>query len=203
MTNTFLELSDLHADPLNQFAAWYAEARTHTTGLANAMNLATVDERGRPTARMVMMSEFGPQGFSFYSSYQSSKAREIDATPYAALVFYWGDLDRQVRIEGHIIKASEEQSDAYFATRPRESQLIAWASPQSARLAQRHALIDRLDESAERFGEGEIPRPPHWGGYLVLPDRFEFWASGPQRLHDRFAYQLGANQTWTLARLAP
>ena len=203
MADPFLEISDLNPDPVGQFASWYAEARMHTTGLPHAMNLATVDKRGRPVARMVLLDDFGPQGFSFYSNYQSRKAREITTTPYAALVFYWQELSRQVRIEGRVEKVSEAQSDAYFAKRPRESQLGAWASPQSAQIEDRRELADRIEELSERFGEGDIPRPPHWGGYLVQPDRFEFWASRPGRLHDRFAYESETNSGWTITQLAP
>lgn len=203
MTDTFLEIADLQPDPLDQFAAWYAEARKHTTGLAHAMSLATIDARGRPAARMVLLSEFGPQGFSFYTNYQSRKAQEMAEVPYAALVFYWEQLHRQVRVEGRVEKAPEHQSDTYFATRPRESQLGTWASPQSAEITDRQQLVDQQHEFEQRFGEGEIPRPPHWGGYRVLPDRFEFWASRPGRLHDRFAYTTANEGTWSIARLAP
>ena len=202
MTDPYLEISDLHPDPLNQFATWYAEACAHTTGLAHAMSLATVDKRGRPAARMVLLSEFGPQGFSFYSHYQSRKGLEMYKTPYAALVFYWRELDQQIRVEGKVVKAPDEQSDTYFATRSRESQLWAWASPQSTEMKNRQELLGRFDEFSGRFGEDEIPRPPAWGGYLVLPDHFEFWAARPGRLHDRFAYDL-QDETWSLSRLAP
>ncbi|HIG55977.1 MAG TPA: pyridoxamine 5'-phosphate oxidase, partial [Candidatus Latescibacteria bacterium] len=152
MTDPYLEMSDLHPNPLNEFATWYAKARAHNIGLAHAMSLATVDKRGRPAARMVLLSEFGPQGFSFYSHYQSCKGLEICERPYAALVFYWRELDRQIRVEGKVVKAPDEQSDTYFATRPRESQLWAWASPQSTEMKSRQELLDRFDEFSGRFG---------------------------------------------------
>lgn len=203
MTEGFLEIADLAPDPCDQFAAWYAEARETVTGLPHVMTLATVDDRGRPAARMVLLSEFGPEGFSFYTNYESRKAKEMITAPYAALVFYWEELHQQVRIEGRVEKAPASQSDSYFATRPRESQLGAWASPQSEEISSRQELVERMHELAEQYTDSDIPRPPHWGGYRVLPDRFEFWASRPGRLHDRFCYELGTDSAWTITRLAP
>ena len=198
-----LALSDLATDPIEQFATWYAEARHSDAVLPQAMTLATVDTRGRPTARMVILDEFGPQGFVFYTHYQSHKARDLAGAPHAALVFYWAAQNRQVRIEGRVEKVSAAQSDAYFARRPRDSQLSAWASMQSETLLDRQTLAAEIRALDRQYAAREIPRPPHWGGYRVQPDRCEFWAEGPDRLHDRCDYRLGPDGAWTLSRRAP
>ena len=198
-----LALSDLATDPIEQFATWYAEARHSDAVLPQAMTLATVDTRGRPTARMVILDDFGPQGFVFYTHYQSHKARDLAGAPHAALVFYWAAQNRQVRIEGRVEKVSAAQSDTYFARRPRDSQLSAWASMQSETLPDRQTLAAEIRELDRQYAAREIPRPPHWGGYRVQPDRCEFWAERPDRLHDRCDYRLGPDGAWTLSRLAP
>ena len=199
----FLALSDLAIDPIDQFATWYAEARYSDTVLPQAMTLATIDARGRPTARMVILDDFDPQGFVFYTHYQSHKARDLAGVPHAALVFYWAAQNRQIRIEGQVEKVSAVQSDAYFARRPRDSQLSAWASMQSEVLPDRQTLADKIRELDRQYAAREIPRPPYWGGYRVQPDRCEFWAERPGRLHDRCDYRLGPDGIWTISRLAP
>ena len=199
----FLSPSDLANDPIDQFASWYAEACDSDIVLPQAMTLATIDTRGRPTARVVILDEFGPQGFVFYTHYQSQKARDLAAAPHAALVFYWAAQNRQVRIEGWVEKVSAAKSDAYFARRPRDSQLSAWVSMQSEALPDRQTLADQMRELDRHYAKREIPRPPHWGGYRVQPDRCEFWVERPGRLHDRFDYRLGPDDAWTLSRLAP
>jgi pyridoxamine 5'-phosphate oxidase len=202
MSDGFLAIADLAPDPVDQFARWYSDAQADPQGLPHAMNLATVDADGRPAARMVLLNQCGPQGLTFYTNYQSRKAREMAQNPYVALVFYWEWLHRQVRVEGRVEKVTAAQSDAYFATRPRESQLSTWASPQSEPIASRQELVDKIRELEQKFGDAPIPRPAHWGGYRVAPHRFEFWASRPGRLHDRFCYEL-RDGTWALIQLAP
>jgi pyridoxamine 5'-phosphate oxidase len=167
------------------------------------MVLATVDARGIPSARVVLLRGLDSGGFIFYTNMQSRKAREMQANPYVALVFYWQKLERQVRIEGKIEHTSDDVADAYFRTRPRGSQLGAWASPQSETLASRAELEARIAEMEARFGEGPIPRPPFWGGYRVVPARIEFWQGRVSRLHDRFCYQRQEGDVWTITRLAP
>ena len=170
--------------------------------LAEAMSLATVDEAGMPDSRMVLLKGFGPDGFRFFTNYESAKARQLEAAGIAAVVVYWRELDRQVRIRGTVARLSKLDSDAYFATRPRDSQLGAWASPQSRPVSDRAELDQRMRETEERFGEGEIPRPPHWGGYLLAPAAIEFWQGWVGRLHDRFRYTR-EGELWRIERLGP
>jgi len=169
---------------------------------ANAMTLATVDERGRPAARLVLLKEIDERGFVFYTSYDSRKARDLAAHPYAALVIYWEPLHRQIRIEGSIETISTGESDAYFATRPRGSQLGAVASPQSEVLPNRETLERKVAALSAKYGEGPIPRPTSWGGYRVVPDMIELWQGQPSRLHDRVRYRL-LDGAWVKDRLAP
>ena len=171
--------------------------------LADAMTLATADADGAPDARMVLLKGFGPGGFRFFSNFESAKAAQLAAHPRAALVVYWRELDRQVRARGPVERLGVDDSDAYFATRTRESQLGAWASPQSRPLADRESLDERLAELEARFGEeAEIPRPDFWGGYLLRPEEIEFWQGQQARLHDRFRYtRVGGG--WWIERLAP
>lgn len=198
-----LRRSDVASDPIDQFETWLAEADAHSPrDLANAMTLATCDEEGRPSARMVLLKQVGERGLQFYTNYRSRKGRELAARPWAALVFWWPALERQVRVRGAIGRLDDASSDAYFSRRPRESQLSAWASEQSSTVPGRDALRDRMEAARARFEGEEVPRPEHWGGYRLLPDEFEFWQGQPHRLHDRIRYR-EENAGWVIERLAP
>ena len=196
-----LRREDLAADPVEQFASWFEQAYDEAP-LEEAMTLATVDEDGAPDARMVLLKGFGPDGFRFFTNYESAKARQLDAGGQAAIVVYWRELDRQVRARGAVRRLPAEDSDAYFATRPPEAQLGAWASPQSRPIGDRAELDAKLEEARERFGDDEIPRPEHWGGYLLEPETIEFWQGQAARLHDRFLY-VRERDGWRIDRLAP
>jgi pyridoxamine 5'-phosphate oxidase len=196
-----LDRAMLAGDPVAQFAAWW-ELAEREVPLPDAMTLATVDADGAPDARMVLLKGFGADGFRFFTNYESRKGEQLAAAPRAALILYWREVDRQVRIRGAVERLPETESDAYFATRPRASQLGAWASPQSQPLADRAELDARLKEMEERFGDGEVPRPPHWGGYVVRHDEVEFWQGQVGRLHDRFLYTR-AKDGWSIERLGP
>src|SRR5438067_857800 len=182
-----LRRSELAADPIDQFRSWYGRAAREAP-LSHAMALATVDADGHPDARMVLLKGFGPEGFRFFTNSGSAKGHQLAAVPRAALILYWRELDRQVRIRGEVEALADADSDEYFASRPRDSQLGAWASPQSEPLANRAALDERLAQAARRFEGVEVPRPQYWGGYLVRPDEIEFWQGQVGRLHDRFLY---------------
>jgi pyridoxamine 5'-phosphate oxidase len=202
---TGLDLADLQADPMKQFAQWLAEAvRTAPDEFhePNAMTLATADREGRVTARIVLLKGFDAAGFRFFTNFGSEKAYQLQENPQAALLFYWPYLERQVRIEGLTARVGTEESASYFYARPRGSQLSALVSPQSQVVADRGEL-ERLVAAAERqFGDAEIPAPDYWGGYLLQPDRVEFWKGRDNRLHDRFRYTRSA-QGWSIDRLAP
>jgi pyridoxamine 5'-phosphate oxidase len=192
------------ADPLRLFSAWLEEAVRAGLPLPNAMTLATVSAEGAPDARIVLLKGLERGGFAFYTSYGSRKAHQMDARPLACLVFQWSELERQVRIEGEVEKVSAAESDAYFASRPLGARLSAWASAQSARVASRKVLEDAMEEARQRHGDAP-PRPPHWGGYRVMPRRLEFWQGRADRLHDRLLYTpSGASGAgWKIERLAP
>jgi pyridoxamine 5'-phosphate oxidase len=196
-----LRRGDLAADPVEQFRRWYEEARDVT--LPEAMALATVTPGGHPAVRYVLLKGFGPEGFDFFTDYRSDKGDQLDANPRAALAFWWPELGRQVRISGTVERLDEAESDAYFATRPREAQIGAWASEQSVSLRERSQLIDQVKAETERFEGREVERPPHWGGYRVVPDEIEFWQQGDARLHDRFRYRLDHKAEWPIERLSP
>jgi pyridoxamine 5'-phosphate oxidase len=196
-----LRREELAADPIEQFAAWFAEAGGDDP-LPEAMALATADAGGMPAVRYVLLKGFGEEGFDFYSDYRSAKAADLEANPRAGLALWWPQLGRQVRVSGAVGRLSGEESDAYFASRPREAQIGAWASRQSGSIADRAELETRIGEVMERFGEGEIERPPHWGGYRLRPETIEFWQQGPARLHDRFVYRR-QDGGWTIERLSP
>jgi pyridoxamine 5'-phosphate oxidase len=193
---------DLLDDPIELFGRWY-ELAASTAPLAEAVCVATVDADGAPDSRMVLLKGFDERGFRFFTNEGSAKGRQLAASPVAAMTFYWRELDRQVRVRGPIERVSAAESDEYFASRPRDSQLGAWASPQSERLADRDELEERLAATRARFGDGEIERPPHWGGYRVVPDSIEFWQGQVGRLHDRFRYVREDDGTWRAVRLGP
>ena len=198
-----LRRADLAADPVEQFDRWYQPAEREVP-LAEAMTLATVGPDGAPDARMVLLKGHGPDGFRFFTNFESAKAVQIVADSRAALVVYRREHDRQVRVRGSIERLPAADSDAYFATRPRESRLGAWASPQSRPLPGRNALEERLGEIEERReGEEDIPRPEHWGGFLVRHETVEFWQGQRARLHDRFLYTREPAHGWRIERLAP
>ena len=197
-----LDERQVENDPIIQFARWYEDACAAVKPLPEACALATATGRGHPSLRMVLLKGFDAHGFVFYTNYRSRKGRELARNARASLLFYWGALDRQVRVEGRAAKVTARESDAYFATRPRGSQLAAWASAQSELVAGRAALERRYAAAARRHPEA-VPRPPHWGGYRLVPDAVEFWQSRPDRLHDRVIYRRGPRGRWILGRLAP
>ncbi len=197
-----LDEAVLGHDPFALFSVWFTEALGAGLVEPNAMTLATVSPDGRPAARVVLLKGFDRQGFHWYTNYASRKAGELEATGRAALLFWFDKLERQIRIEGTAAKLPAEISDDYFARRPRGSQLGAWASPQSHPIAGREALDALEREAAERFGDGPIPRPPHWGGFNLAPEAFEFWQGRSARLHDRFRFTRDGDG-WQRVRLAP
>ena len=190
------------ADPFALFDAWYAEARASEPNDSNAMTLATADADGQPSARMVLLKGHGPEGFVFYTNRESRKAGQLAANPRAALLFHWKSLRRQVRIEGPVNRVSDAESDAYFASRSRDSQLGAWASDQSRPLDARATFEARYEAMRTRFAGGDVPRPPHWGGYRVTPERIEFWLDREHRLHERRLFVRDGEQ-WVEGLLYP
>ncbi len=190
-------------DPFVQFGHWYEDAEVATDDRAGAMTIASATADGRPSARVVLLRGFDTRGFVFYTSYESRKAAELDANPLAAGLFYWPELDRQVRLEGTVTRVDPSESEAYFAGRPRGHQLGAWTSPQSALIPDRAYLEVRLAETEARFaGHAGVPRPDSWGGYRLAPEVFEFWVNRSDRLHDRVRYRL-VHARWIIDRLAP
>jgi len=192
----------VESDPVAQFARWYERAQAEVKPLPDAVALATASRAGHPSLRMVLLKGFDAHGFVFYTNYRSRKGRELARNPRATLLFYWGALQRQVRIDGRVERVMARESDAYFATRPRGSQLAAWASPQSVVVAGRGPLERRFAAFARKY-PGTVPRPPHWGGYRLVADAFEFWESGEDRLHDRILYRRARSGRWRIERLAP
>ncbi len=194
-------------DPLAQFRTWFEEAQDAEVHEPNAMTLSTAAPDGTPSARIVLLKGVTERGFRFYTNYDSRKGTELDQNPHAALVFWWAPLERQVRIEGTVERLPDEESTAYFRRRPRGSQLGAWASPQSRVVESREALVDNLAAVEEEYADEEVPRPAHWGGYVVRPLRIEFWQGRPNRLHDRLRYRRptvdAEDGAWVLERLAP
>jgi pyridoxamine 5'-phosphate oxidase len=198
-----LRRSDLDPNPIRQFANWFTAAIEASIRDVNAMSLATAGRDARPSVRIVLLKSFDQDGFVFFTNYESAKGKQLDANPYAALGFYWIELDRQIRISGKVEKTSREESQAYFHSRPVGSQLGAWASRQSEIVDARRVLDARMAEMTERFRKKRIPLPAHWGGYQLKPDVMEFWQGRPNRLHDRFRYTRLANESWQIDRLAP
>lgn len=222
-----LQRSDLNSDPVAQFQSWF-DAAAHTklpgnilrrigiatfkwfqivfsktSGELNAMTLATADKNGRPSARTVLLKGVDERGFVFFTQYEGTKGRELAENPNAALVFYWPELERQVCIGGEVAKLSAAESEDYFKSRPKGSRLAAWVSPQSAVVADRQFLEDRMSELKEKYPGEAVPRPPYWGGYVLSPQRIEFWQGRRNRLHDRFLYTKQKNNLWHIERLAP
>jgi pyridoxamine 5'-phosphate oxidase len=198
-----LDESTVDPNPIRQFQVWFEGAINAHPSLPNAMTVATATRDGKPSARIVLLKEFDERGFTFYTNYRSQKGKELDQNPRASLLFYWSELDRQVRIDGTVEKLSHEESAAYFRTRPRESQIGGVASPQSQRVQSRAELEKLFTDVAARFAGQSIPCPQDWGGYRVKPTRIEFWQNRPARLHDRIVYELNADGRWTISRLAP
>ena len=198
-----LHRKDLDASPFRQFEIWLKHAIDAGLRDPTAMAVATVDARGRPSQRLVLLKHCDDAGFVFYTNLESRKAREIAGNPRVALLFPWADMERQVRIEGTVERMGSAEALKYFLMRPRASQLAAWASAQSRPLSSRSLLEDEFARLKQKFGEGRIPLPSFWGGYRVVPDAFEFWQGRPNRLHDRFSYALADGGQWRIERLAP
>lgn len=201
MLHTFNEW-DAAADAIEQFTRWWNEALNSEIDEANAMTLATATKNGMPSARIVLLKGFDKNGFVFFSNYKSHKAKELDENPHAALTFFWKELERQVRIEGVVEKVTEQESNEYFFSRPEGSRIGAWASPQSEVIENRQLLDDNVQKFSALF-RSNIPRPPHWGGYRVIPAVIEFWQGRSNRLHDRLRYTRSENSNWKVERLAP
>jgi pyridoxamine 5'-phosphate oxidase len=198
-----LREEDVDPDPLRQFATWYADAAQAGLREPGAVAVATSTAEGIPSVRMVLLKGYDERGFVFYTNYNSRKGRELEENPRAALLFYWDPLGRQVRVEGHVERTSAQESASYARSRPRGSQLSALASPQSQVVASRSALERRVTDLAELYADAEVPVPDAWGGFRLLPSRFEFWQHREDRLHDRLLYTLGADLGFRLQRLGP
>jgi pyridoxamine 5'-phosphate oxidase len=196
-----LSEEDVQANPIDQFNIWFDQARHAELPEPNAMTVASVDANGKPSARVVLIKEVTQAGFVFFTNYESRKGQALIANPHAALLFFWPELERQVRVEGSVEKLSESESDAYFHSRPLDSRIGAWASPQSRVIKGRTELVTKAAEFALKFALNP-PRPPHWGGFRVKPEALEFWQGRPSRLHDRIQY-IKDNDAWKIQRLAP
>lgn len=205
MTNTsdILDENLVNPNPIKQFEEWFRAAIDAKLPLPEAMSLATVNCEGKPSARMVLLKHVDQSGFVFFTNYRSSKAKELETNANAALVFFWPQLERQVRVEGTVTKTSAEESQEYFASRPRGSQIGAWASPQSQVIATRAELEQRQAELEELYRGREVEWPEHWGGFCLRPDRIEFWKGRSDRLHDRLLYERQPDESWSIKRLAP
>lgn len=198
-----LDEHEVDNNPFVQFDIWFKEAVKSEIPEVNAMTIATANKQGRPSARMVLLKQFDENGFVFFSNYESAKAKDLDVNPQAALLLFWEPLERQVRITGTVEKISAAQSFEYFRTRPIDSQLGAWASQQSSEISARSLLEKAFVEMLEKFKNGQIPLPPQWGGYRVIPDEFEFWQGRTNRLHDRISYKKQPGNSWKIVRLSP
>jgi pyridoxamine 5'-phosphate oxidase len=198
-----LDIDDLHKDPFLQFDAWFSAAREAGIPEANAMVLATSTLDGTPSARTVLLKGTDQRGLVFYTNYESQKGREISENPRAAAVFYWQPMGQQVRVAGEVERVTQEESYTYFSSRHRGSRLGAWASRQSEPLETRQELLDRVRDIDARYSGGDIPLPPHWGGFRIVPEMFEFWESRESRLHDRFRFTRSDDGSWSIQRLQP
>lgn len=198
-----LDEHSVDSNPIALFKRWFDAAIASGSRLPDAMTLATASKDGRPSARMVLLKQVDDDGFVFYTNYNSQKARELDENPRAALVLYWVQLDRQIRVDGKVERVTDAESDEYFRTRPRESQIGALASPQSEVVESREVLERRFRELEEVYRESEVNRPAHWGGYRLKPERIEFWQNRSGRLHDRIVYESQPDGSWIIRRLAP
>lgn len=201
-TKQTLDKKDVSADPVLQFEKWFKEAVDAKVNEPNAMSISTVSNEGKPSSRIVLLRNFNQDGFVFYTNYNSRKGFEISSNPHAALLFFWPELERQVRIEGILKKQSSEESNSYFKSRPRESKLGAWTSEQSQPIESRLILDNAYEEQAKKFPGDEIPRPPYWGGYVLTPLCIEFWQGRASRLHDRILYTC-EDHKWKIDRLSP
>lgn len=202
---TFHGLNEREAkpNPFEQFNIWFDQALTAELPEPNAMTIATATLDGKPSARMVLLKEYDERGFAFFTNYTSYKGQQLAENPWGAIVFWWAELERQVRIQGRVEKVSEAESERYFHSRPKGSQLGAWASEQSQAIANREVLEQRLEQLKDEYENKPVPRPPHWGGFRVIPDEIEFWQGRPSRLHDRLLYRRCEDGSWTIRRLAP
>ncbi len=202
MSRQLLE-NELDASPFAQFAKWFEEAKKAQPELPEGMTVSTASRDGIVSSRICLMKDFDARGFVFFTNYNSVKGMQIHDNPYAALCWWWPSLERQVRAEGAIVKVTEEESEEYWQTRPRGSQIGAWASDQSKVILGRGDLEERVREMEEGHRDRPVPRPPHWGGYRVIPNQIEFWQGRPDRLHDRFVYRLRESKDWIIERLSP
>jgi len=200
-----LEADDLSGDPMVQFRRWFEDAEADGIHLANAIALATADASGKPSVRHVLLRGFDERGFVFYTNLESRKARQLAENPAAAFALLWKELDRQVCVTGSVERTTDEESDAYYASRPREARIGAWASRQSTVLASRDELMSRFVEFDATYPGDDVPRPPFWGGYRIVPDSVEFWQARAYRLHDRFRYVVETDEPsgWRVDRLSP
>lgn len=198
-----LQENEAKANAIDQFGVWWNEAIESAIDEVNAFTLATSSLEGKPSARIVLLKGYDEKGFVFFTNYNSKKGQELAINPQASMVFFWKELERQIRIEGTIAKVNAEESDAYFFSRPVGSQIGAWSSPQSTVIESRAVIESNLDKFQTHFSQAPITRPPHWGGYCLKPEYIEFWQGRSSRLHDRLAYSLLENGAWSMARLAP
>jgi pyridoxamine 5'-phosphate oxidase len=198
-----LSESEAHPNPFHQFKTWFDQARNAQLPEPNAMTIATATLDGKPSARMVLLKDYDERGFVFYTNYASYKGQQLLQNPWGAIAFWWAELERQVRITGRVEKVSEAEADQYFNSRPKGSQLGAWASNQSQVIESREVLEQRLQQLKDEYENKAVMRPPHWGGFRVIPDEIEFWQGRPSRLHDRLLYQRSEDGSWQIQRLSP